>query len=456
MTYLHPHGLAVPHLPVRASSHARLAGFTIFGSLVIGSLVFRTYSYEVTPLALEVVRHFGLFFVFCELVVIALALRADLDIASVWKALTRTDKTALTIWLTTFWIGSLLSAQPNYSLIAVVAWPVHMLFGVSVWHLGRQAASTTSEGNDVVGLGVLFVLMALLALTAIHFANAPEPAPLPGGTVFWAGAIPGFMSVRLFGLVAAYAGLFGAGILLAQRGTQSVSIGCFLLMLGFGAMCWSGTRAALLGFIVALTLVPIAARCRVSPRTFLTMTAILLFALGCSLAIPTPDANFGTLNLLFGGAAGNGLGAGDLTGGRIDIWRVAVSAIAQQPLIGHGEGSVRWLMEQQVGMHVQPHSILLQLPLHWGVPAAGAAMWLTGRLLLSLFHALRQDRAAMPYAMVVAASLVAAMFDGALYYPQMVMLPVAALAFALARVSTRDRDLHRLCVEPRAVAGQRK
>jgi exopolysaccharide production protein ExoQ len=407
----------------------QLAAFIVIGSIVLGAVLFRTHTYEVTPFAWEVVRHFSIFFMACELVVVWLALRTGLNVAEAWRKLAVSDRAALALWLLTFWVGSALSEQPGYSLIVAISWPIHLLFGLAIWHHTGRASLTTEYINRSLGRGIAFALMGMLGLTAAHFVNAPEPTSLPGGQVFWQGAIPGFLSVRLFGVVMAYAALFGAGMLMVDGGRGRAKLAVALLLLGFGALCWSSTRAAVPAFFSALLILPLIVKCRPSPGVWLTIGVTILAAFLLSTLVPAPSQDYGAFAVFGGDVAA----AGDVTAGRIDMWRAALGAIAERPLIGHGEGSMRWLLDQNTGIHVQPHNVLLQLFLHWGALAACAAMWLAGRMLLTMIAAVQRDHALLPYAMVVVAAAIAALFDGALYYPQMVMLPVAALAFVLGR-----------------------
>lgn len=410
-------------------SPAMMAGVIIIGSTLASALLFRTHGFAVTPLSLELIRHFGIFFMGCELLVFWIAIRAGLKLMIVFFDLTRRDRAALLIWLSTFAIGSLLSQEPAYSLIAVSSWPIHILFGLAIWHLAGQARMTTDRANPMIGAGIALVLVTQFSITVVHFNASIDPAFLPDGVVFWAGAIPGFMSVRLFGVAMTYAALFGAGMLLVYKERSKWWMAAMLLILGFAALCWSSTRAAVPAFFAALLVVPYITGCRTGRAAWGAVGAAVGVAFCVSLLIPSSDPSLGTLQM-FGGAAANG---GEITAGRIEIWQRIVAAIADRPVFGHGEGATRWLVQQDVAMHVQPHNIFLQVVLHWGFIASSAAIWLVGRLLIAMVAAVRQDRALLPYAMIVAASLVAALFDGALYYPQMVMLPVAALGYVLAQ-----------------------
>lgn len=410
----------------------------ILGSTLLAAIAFRTYGLEVAPLSMELVRHFGLFFLLAELAVIAISCAAGLRLGAALAALRRTDRMMLAAWLALFWIGSTLAAEPSYALTAVISWPIHVLFGFAVWHLACREHVTAAETAQRVASGMAIVLCGSLVLTALHFAAAPEQGPLPGGKVFWSGAIPGFMSVRLFGVVVGYAGLFGAGLLLCRDTRSANPLAAFLAIVGFAAMAWSSTRAMIPAVGAALLFVPIVAGHRASVRQWLRVAGCLVAGFGLSILISAPDASFGTLAMLHDAPVSSG--SGDFTSGRGEIWRTAAHAIARQPLFGTGEGSIRWLLASSAGGHVQPHNLLLQLFMHWGIPAAIAALWLLGRSLFAMIRAVRADPALLPFAMIVVAALVAALFDGALYYPQMVMLPAAALAFVLGRSGAPRRS----------------
>lgn len=413
-------------------SRAGAAGAIIIGCQLVGALLFRTHEFEVTPRGWELVRHFNLFFMWCELVVIALAFGGGLNVSRVWSGLARIDKSLVIGWLATFWIGSAFSQQPAYSLVTAISWPIHLLFGIAVWHLARSSTRPAADTNGLILGGLLAVVLGLLAMTLVHFTHVPDPAFLPNGEVFWGGAVPGFMGVRLFGVALAYAALFGAGILLSGKSEPEVRLAaCALSAVAFAALCWSGTRAAVPAFFGALVLLPMLARHRPGAGAWMLVGGIAVASFAASILIPAPGQGFGTLALFRGELTGGG----DPTAGRWDIWRSTVSGFLDRPLFGQGEGSIRWLVAQTNGMHVQPHNVLLQLYLHWGAVGASLAICLGVRLGAAMVVCLRRDPALLPYGMIVAASLIAGQFDGALYHPQMVMMPVAALAFVLGKGS---------------------
>lgn len=401
------------------------AGVVIIGSLLAGAGLFRTYGLEVTPIGLEIVRHFGLFFLICEIAVVAIAARAGHGPLAVWRQIDAADRVAVLTWLALFWVGSVSARNPGYALAAVAAWPIHLLFGAAVYQLAARPADPARHARSVRD-GVGIVVLGLLLVALLHLGSAWVPEGGAGG-VFWPGAVPGFMSVRLFGVVMCYAALLGAGMLLRDGGGSDRWRSGLLLLFAVGAMCWSSTRAALPAYLGGLLVAAVILGRSAGWRAWSTIVGITVTAGFLSLLVPAPSPDFGTANMLVLGAPGP---AGpDITSGRIDIWRAVVAAIVERPMLGHGEGATRWLVGNSA--HVQPHNIVLQVVLHWGAIAGLAALWMAGRLGWAMCVAVRQRPALVPFAMIVAGAVCAAMLDGALYYPQMVMIAIAALAVTL-------------------------
>jgi exopolysaccharide production protein ExoQ len=410
---------------------ALVAAAVVIGSPLAGAILFRTYGEPLSPPIWEFVRRFEIFFRFLELLVVALACRAGLGLSRWWNVLKPIDRAALLIWLATFWIGTALSPYPLYSWLLISSWPVHGLFGIALWYLARQSGLDTSEITDRVATGMGVVLAGLLLVTAVHFLGAPDPSALLTGKIVWAASLPGFQGVRLFGVTMIYAAVFGAGLLLVAKRPKQHKIAIALLVAGVGAAAWSGTRAAAPAFAVALFLAPVMGRVCPSLRSWAMVLTATIGAIGFAALVPSPDPSLTALLRTSDDAIA------DPSSGRMELWQAIWMAIIERPWFGHGEGATLWLLERNITVHVQPHNVALQLLLHWGAIATGAAVWLGSRLLLELVKAVRAEPILLPYAMLVVAAVTAALFDGALYYSQMLMMPIAALAFSLSRV--RDR-----------------
>lgn len=84
-----------------------------------------------------------------------------------------------------------------YAMLRAALWPVHLLFGASLWYLGGRV-----DGLNLRRIVLVLVVgyVAYLPLLAGHFLTAPDPVTLREGMVVWTSALPGYLSVRHFGI----------------------------------------------------------------------------------------------------------------------------------------------------------------------------------------------------------------------------------------------------------------
>lgn len=395
-------------------------------------LVFRTYQYEVTPLWFELVRQLDLLFMLVEIAVIIWARRTGFAYGAVFRGLPKDVRWAVILFLATFWIGSVFVTNfTPYSIVRASLWPVHLLFSAALWHLGGRA-----DASAVRRLVLLLFAgyAAYLPLLAVYLLNAPDPSTLPLGKVIWSSALPGYNSVRHFGieLGALLAMLLGL-VWRDPRFGGSPVLGFVAIMLVGGAICWSGTRGAMFGVAGAM-LVTLALRRNVPhPATVGLALAALLIGGGVSLLVLPPDTSFG-FRIMPDASVGS-----DYSNGRVKIWLDTLQLFLARPLTGWGEGSVIWLVFLDGTSFVHPHNMPLQMLESWGAPAALAAFYLIAHLWFAMRRRMARHDWLLPVAMALDALLIMSMADGVFYHARMVMLVVLVTVVALRASDTESQ-----------------
>lgn len=399
---------------------------------VLAGLLFRTYSYHVTPGWVEFYRQFDALFVLFEIAVVIYARERGLDIVGQIKRFSVSEKVAVALFLATFWVASaFVSEAPVLSMLRIFTWGVHIGFGFSVFHLLRDV---TAEGTACLAKAALLGLCAYLPLLLFHFMLAPKPATMPGGQVIWSSALPGYLSVRLFGFTTAATAILIAAVAWQRRndgrGRKWVYTGFLLsLMLTF----WSGTRGGYIAVIMVVVMLPLMARTSPGLRWTAAMGMCTSVAAALSELLPHPDPSFGIFRP-YGGQITD-----QITSGRLEIWARTVVWILERPLLGWGEGATMWLLADGAG-HQQPHNALLQMLQSWGLIATVCALYLAGRATLRILAALRREPRLIAPAAVLLGLAIMASVDGILYNPRTTVLVVVALASALV-LTSRQKQL---------------
>jgi hypothetical protein len=400
---------------------------------VASALLFRTYSYHVSPFWYEELRQFDTIFVVFELAIIAFARSAQFDVKKLWRSLPVTDQIATAIFLITFWISSVfVSDVPALSVIRVLIWLVHLGFACAVFHL---TGARSSVSVDRFAKASFVGLCAYVPLLAVHFAFLPDPASLPGQEIIWSSAVPGYLSVRLFGFTTAALALLAIGLLWHRnrfsRADWWLHAGFILsLTLTF----WSGTRGGYYAVILASFALPFIARRMPTKVWVVSLVSGTVVAGGLSLQLFQPDSSFGLFG--HGGELGNGFSSG-----RYEIWIRSLQLIAARPLFGWGESAIWWLLENNPG-HQQPHNALLQMLLNWGAIATSAAVYLLFRVARILVGQAAHQPILLTPVVVLTGLAIMSSVDGILYNPRTMMLVIFAGASSLAMALQARRGEH--------------
>ena len=420
------HGLRQPLILV-----ACLIGLLPF----IAGVMFRTYTYVVSPAWYEGLRQFDIPFIAVELAIFCYAREKGLNLRELFAGLDRRSQAAIAVFLATFWVGSVfVSDHPGYSAVRAAFWFVHLGFGCAIYHLCRQGGTKLDRA---FGSAIILGFLACLPSIAVHIALAPEPHMQPKGGIMWQSALPGFLSVRQFGFLAATVLVLALGrIWQGDKGGSPLAAQA-VVAISTAALLWSGTRTGVVGAAAAFVILILLTR-RLPPLAVSagTAVALLIGTLLSTLFLP-PDPAFGIFRMAapavdtINAASVDTINA--VSSNRLVQWRAAWDAFLGQPLFGTGEGSFYWLAPIERGFHVQPHNFVLQMLMNWGMPAAVAAFYLLWRLWKASHWLAISTPAVLPTVMLIDCSIAMAMFDGVLYSSRTVMLVAAAFAICLVR-----------------------
>jgi O-antigen ligase len=367
------------------------------------------------------IREFSLPLIVVELFTIIVAAREGM-LAAIrqWKW-PRAVLVALAI-LAGIAIVTAATAQARSPAVAMtIYWFIHGWFAVSVAFLvGRDF-----EAIDLVR-AYLWGFAAFSLLMLFYIANIPDWERFD-----WKSGFLFFGHIRHAGYYcAAMAGLaIGMMAIASRRGEWWLYF--VLASVAAGIAFWTGSRGAALAIgaavVAGVVLVPAMRSWRGAGGGIASLA--LAAALASQVAVP-PHPLMGTTRMV------EQTTGGEVTTGRTVMWRTTIDAIAESPLVGYGEGQMRTVAP--FSDMIQPHAILLQVGLAWGLIGLACVFVLASCFALRTIPALQQDRgAAVPAFMAMVAVGILSLYDGALFY----ILPISIfLACGALVVTPRSTD----------------
>ncbi|OYW46579.1 MAG: hypothetical protein B7Z08_12075 [Sphingomonadales bacterium 32-68-7] len=395
---------------------------------VAAAAIYPTYMHQMEQPWLEWTRLLELPFVACEMAVIHFALRRGLQDREIWQRLPADVKIAGGLLLIGLTASSAVASKNFGASLAISLFTlVHIRFALAVYHLVR---SEQGRGVDLFVPALAAGMPVLAGLTAWKFAFPPPEASVFGGSIEWGSALPGFISVRHFG---SWTGALAAGLIVAliytpdghrQRWTGLLYV-CAVVM-----TVWSGTRAAVLAVAVVGLVFLVALRRLPSPAAALNVIGLTALGLVGALCLPAPSPDF----LLY--QASDMGSANSVSGGRLELWGATFAKWLEAPVFGWGSGSTFW--EVHIGWaHTQPHNVILQFLVSWGLVGAAGGLWLLGRAIRAVHRRGVAEPALRPLTAVLYALLFMSLLEGMLHYPRFIMVIMVGFAVILAH-----RDIH--------------
>jgi exopolysaccharide production protein ExoQ len=391
-------------------------GALVSGLLIFCGFVFSTYTISMPNTGMEQLRQLGLPFVLGELAFIFFAIRKGFQLESIWESCPSYVKWLVVLFLGTFGIGSAFFSQVALlSVIQNIFFLIHIVFACSIAQMiGRFGEDELTDMAKNVGIG----LAIFCGMIAYAFIFHPPFSSMPDNKIIWQFAIPGFISVRLFGAFCGAIFCYFLGVLLLADEKQKIGGWHYAwITLAAGMSIWSGTRAAVVGSLVALMLVAIALRVVPKMTTALSIMGCLVVATVAAIAlIPYGDPTF----MLF--ATGDASSADNLSGGRFGYWMMIWEAYQQVPWFGAGPFASHFMLPAGEVRHVQPHNIVLQFLTSWGIFATIFALALLAIATWKAHKIGQHDRQVMPFLLMLDCLLVMSLFDGMTHFAQHLML----------------------------------
>lgn len=400
---------------------------------LVSAAAYPTYFTEMAQPWLETTRIIELPYVLFELCFILWAGRRGFDVATSLKALPPDVRLVGVVWVVAMFASSiLLSNDVSYALTHSLLWIVHAIFALAVVRLLGSADWRDSDrflGWHGIGLGVLTLY------TAFWFLTVPPAETLPFGEIRLRGAVPGWIDVRHFG---SWTGAIAAGLAVrilygeADRGLGWMRV---LYALAAGLTVWTGTRAAILAIIVAVLVIVVVRRGL--PEWKRIAWAALLTASACGLAflLVPEDPVF----WMFANTEAEA--AGGFAQNRLGMWGHAVNIWLRSPWLGLGTGSIFWEYPLEA-RPTQPHNVVLQFLISWGVVGAAAGLWIVLRALRATHRAGRSYPASLPLMAMLYALLFQSLLEGMLHYPRFIVsiVVLSAIVHAGGRDRTSETD----------------
>jgi O-antigen ligase len=278
-------------------------------------------------------------------------------------------------------------------------WIVHLLFGFSIAFLCRRLFTTGDlVAAFIAGFVAFVVAFAIFALTFLH-----RP-------IDWTWDLPAVVHIRHVGIYATP--IIGLCIgWMATRSGRAWAAAFAVAFAGFALFLWTGSRgpaAALAVAVVVGMIVPAMRR----PKAWGGTVVALGLASALVAVLPVPAANMGVARTIAATTESNDIGTG-----RMEMWRRVVGAIERRPVLGYGEGQMP-TVAPFYGLG-QPHNLVLQLLLAWGVVGLLCALVFAVWFLRSAIPAVRGSPGELLGPFLAMLGLVAlSMVDAALYHIQ--------------------------------------
>lgn len=392
---------------------------------LVSALVYPTYMHRMPNAALEWSRLLEAPFVLSEILVIFWAMRSGMDSAKIWKSFPKDIKIALAVFTVGVFASSIfISAEPQRSVTMSIITVIHGLFAISVYDLLRSSKATDFRPFlRLLGAG----LFLLAILTTWRFTFPPPPSEVLGGKIEWSSALPGFISVRHFG---SWTGAITAGILamlLYREDIKRISLMHIFYVASSTMTIWSGTRAAALAIFVTTIILVLLNRKLPKFQNLAIIAMMTGIAMTMAwLLLPYNDPTF----LLY--ATADAAGANQMTGGRIGLWASTFQKWQFSPLFGWGTGSIFWEVYVDNWSHTQPHNVVLQFLISWGLVGAVPGIWLLGRAALNAHMITAHNRTLQPMFAILCTLLIMSLLEGMLHYPRFIMLIIVAFAAIFA------------------------
>jgi len=307
----------------------------------------------------------------------------------------------------------LASPWPFNAYLRTGFWIVHLLFGLSIAFLcGRVFSAADLTRWYVAGFVALTFVFTIFAATHLHQA------------IDWTFDLPAFAHIRHIGIYATP--IIGLSVgWMARRELRQWTAGFAAVFLAAVITLWTGSRGPFAALTAAILICMLLPRMRASK-----VWGGFLLAVGLAAAfvavLPVPASNMGVVRAVTATTESDDVGTG-----RTQLWHLVIHAIERRPLFGYGEGQMA--VVAHFGRMAQPHNLVLQLLLAWGLVGLICAVILAFWFLRRAIPAVRaEERDLLGPALAMGGLLALSMIDAALYH----VLPISIFAACAGMVAS--------------------
>ncbi|QZD93297.1 O-antigen ligase family protein [Qipengyuania xiapuensis] len=413
-----------------------------FGAICLGLVLpfvtvflFPTYHVMMETPAFETLRVIETPYLIFEIGFILWAGRNGFDLGVAARALPRDIRIAGAILIVGLFASTLFIAKDvTYALTHSMIWLVHIFFALAVLDV---LARRKIAGFDGFMTWHVIGLIALALYTAWWFSFPPPVEELPFGEIRWRGAVPGFIDVRHFG---SWTGAIAAGLavrILFGAQDEGLAPARLFYAIAAGLTVWSGTRAAILAVIVVTVIFLIIHRKLPSLGRIALAAVLTLIACAGAYLLVVDDPVFWLIEPREIGETG------DLTATRTFMWGRTIELWLQSPWLGLGTGSIFWEYADHM-RPTQPHNVILQFLISWGLLGALPALWIIGRGLRAVHERAAGVVGCVPILGFLYALLFQSLLEGMLHYPRFIVsiIVMAALLFHSAGPGQKAAEEH--------------
>ncbi len=325
-------------------------------------------------------------------------------------------------WMLSAAASIVVSPYWQAALARQTEWTTHILFATCLWHFLKHNRGMTRRVMTLAMLG------AVVAALIVFKAWLDEPNP---ELVTWRRYLPLFSHVRHFGYYA-LGGLILSHLWVADPGAGRVRVlwSVVIASVLWGALIWTGGRAALVSALLGVAAIAVLSPTR---RWAVAGTTALALPIGSVIAALTtagrPELGWRAILRRLDPTE-----YVQFTSNRTRFWELAFENFQESPILGLGPDAYRFLQPKIFGSH--PHNVILQFLTDYGV--VGTVLFgILFLLCVAVAFGHTRDRAddlrgerVVALAMIFAFSA-HALLDGTFYHAVPLMLIAVCVAVGL-------------------------
>ena len=331
------------------------------------------------------------------------------------------------LWLLASLMTLNTAVEPGQASHKYVQYLLHFLFTLGLFSFLAKEKQAVSTLYMTLLLSLYLMLGVFIILTAV-MSQQPD--------FNWKGHLPGFSNVRHLDYLLAV--MLSATVMLPyilKNECRGLSQAFFLatLFLLWLLLCWTGGRGSILSAFLATGLCLFVMRKHILTRKLvITFLAAMIAGALVSLFLPVPHHSYG----LFRFSPEQLGGVNQYSSNRFSIWLESLELWLASPWFGIGAGQTLYVLARAASSQfVQPHNVVVQALLAWGVVGGLPFLAVLGGSLWSAFRHIEQRMTQNPSAIAGLAIMLTiaanAMIDGTLYHPMPTFLFLIGMGLAL-------------------------